>query len=459
MGGKRMGLHWLFEGGRGRAGPFTHLMAAAQRVTAVDAVEGVHGGELVVAVNKSQVLRIDRPFAKALIGNPEIADVLPLTDQSLYVLGKKTGTTSLTLYDRRSSLIAVVDVVVGPDVTRLKRQLSELMPSDEIGARMSNDSVVLEASSSAPPPPTARCRSPRPMRPGKVINLLSIGSAQQVMLEVRFSEMKRGALKHRLQRLRRAMAAASRAVRQRCARSRWPTHDQPSGRGRTNDDQHRRSSVDRRQLRASWPASSTSGSTSTPRSTRSSARARSPRWPSRPWSRCRARPRTSLPAANSRSRWPGRRRAATTAAASPSSSSRSASAWPSRRPCSRTASSTWWSSRRSARSTRLRSVSRQQPAHPRPADAPREDDGRASRRRELRHGRPAPARFPGHGPAVPDPRLDPDHRHPVPVDQLPERRDRAGDHRHPATGAAGAARTRCGCRPTASSRPTRSTCS
>ena len=42
-------------------------------------------------VNKSQVLRSDRPFAKALIGNPEIADVLPLTDQSLYVLGKKIG--------------------------------------------------------------------------------------------------------------------------------------------------------------------------------------------------------------------------------------------------------------------------------------------------------------------------------------------------------------------------------
>jgi pilus assembly protein CpaC len=37
------------------------------------------------------VLRSDRPFAKALIGNPDIADVLPLSDQSIYVLGKKMG--------------------------------------------------------------------------------------------------------------------------------------------------------------------------------------------------------------------------------------------------------------------------------------------------------------------------------------------------------------------------------
>ncbi len=85
-------------------------------------------GEVEVPINKSQVIRADRPFARALIGNPEIADVLPLTDQSLYVLGKKMGTTSLTLYDRRNMLIAVVDVIVGPDVIGLKRQLSELFP-------------------------------------------------------------------------------------------------------------------------------------------------------------------------------------------------------------------------------------------------------------------------------------------------------------------------------------------
>ena len=117
---------------------------AAAQVSAISVAEGVHAGELAVPVNKSQVIRSDRPYAKALIGNPEIADVLPLTDQSLYVLGKKMGTTSLTLYDRSNMLIAVVDVAVGPDVISLKRQLSELMPGDEVGARISNDSIVLE---------------------------------------------------------------------------------------------------------------------------------------------------------------------------------------------------------------------------------------------------------------------------------------------------------------------------
>ena len=76
------------------------LAAASPASAQISIAEGVHAGELDVPVNKSQVIRADRPYAKALIGAPEIADVLPLSDSSLYVLGKKPGTTSLTLYDR-----------------------------------------------------------------------------------------------------------------------------------------------------------------------------------------------------------------------------------------------------------------------------------------------------------------------------------------------------------------------
>lgn len=161
----------------------------------VSLAEGVHAGELDVPVNKSQVLKADRPYAKALIGNPDIADVLPLSDTSVYVLGKKSGTTSLTLYDRSNHLIAVVDVVVGPDVITLKRQLSELMVGDDIAARMSNDSIVLEGVVPSSVDADRAVQIAETYAPGKVVNLLSIGSSQQVMLEVRFSEVKRSALK------------------------------------------------------------------------------------------------------------------------------------------------------------------------------------------------------------------------------------------------------------------------
>jgi pilus assembly protein CpaC len=171
-------------------------LAVAQPASAqISLAEGVHAGELDVPVNKSQVIRADRPYSKALIGNPAIADVLPLNGNSLYVLGKAPGTTSLTLYDRSNRLIAVLDIVVGPDVMTLKRQLSELMPGNDLGARISNDSIVLEGTVPSSVDADKAVQIAETYAPGKVVNLLSLGSAQQVMLEVRFSEVKRSALK------------------------------------------------------------------------------------------------------------------------------------------------------------------------------------------------------------------------------------------------------------------------
>jgi pilus assembly protein CpaC len=170
-------------------------MAAAQPVTSIADGGALHAGQLDVPVNKSQVLRIDRAYAQALVGNPEIADILPLTNRSLYVLGKKVGTTSLTIYDARKSLIAVVDVVVGPDVIGLRRQLAELMPKETIAARVSNDAVVLSGVVSSAAAADRANRIALTYAPEKVVNMLAVGASQQVMLEVRFSEMKRSAAK------------------------------------------------------------------------------------------------------------------------------------------------------------------------------------------------------------------------------------------------------------------------
>jgi pilus assembly protein CpaC len=169
------------------------LLAAQPALAQVSVATGVGAGELDVPVNKSQVLKSDQPYTRALIGNPDIADIVPISDTAVYVLGKKTGTTSLTLYDR-DRLIAVVDIVVGPDVTTLKRQLSELLPGDDVAVRMSNDSVILEGMVRNAVDSDRAVQIADTYAPGKVVNLLSLGSAQQVMLDVRFAEVKRSAL-------------------------------------------------------------------------------------------------------------------------------------------------------------------------------------------------------------------------------------------------------------------------
>ena len=151
----------------------------------------VHAGSLEVPLNKSQVVTADRPIAKALVGSSDIADVLPISDRSIYVLGKRLGTTSLTLYDHSNRVLAIMDIEVGPDVESLRRQLALLIPGQTVDARISNDSVILSGMVSDPGAADRAAQIAKAYAGDKVINLVKLGGSQQVMLEVRFAEVNR----------------------------------------------------------------------------------------------------------------------------------------------------------------------------------------------------------------------------------------------------------------------------
>lgn len=158
----------------------------------------LHGGTLEVPLNKSQVVTADRPIAKALIGGDDkgdrqIADIVPITNRSIYVLGKNMGTTSLTLYDSAGRVISVIDVAVGPDVIALSDQLHKLLPGEEIAASISNDSVVLTGMVSSAGTADRAAQLAKSYAGDKVINMISVGASQQVMVEVRFAEVSRTA--------------------------------------------------------------------------------------------------------------------------------------------------------------------------------------------------------------------------------------------------------------------------
>jgi pilus assembly protein CpaC len=152
-------------------------------------------GELMVPLNKSQVIEVDRSFAEVSIGNPEIADVTPLTRDSVYVFGKRLGTTSLTITDSNGGLIAVVDVVVSYDIEGLKAQMFQLLPGESIEVRPASDGLVLSGRlSNAMRMQRALALAER-YAPGKITNLMEVTGSQQVMLAVRFAEVSREVIK------------------------------------------------------------------------------------------------------------------------------------------------------------------------------------------------------------------------------------------------------------------------
>ncbi len=169
----------------------TSSLALAAPAFGQEVEASVHAGTLEVPVDHSLVVSADAPIARAMIGNAEIADVMPISDRQIYVLGRTFGTTSLTLYDRQEHVIAVMDVSVGPDISGLRTQLDQLLPGEDINVGLSNGNVLLTGMVSDAGSAARAAQLSRAFAGDRVINMLGMGGSQQVMLEVRFAEVDR----------------------------------------------------------------------------------------------------------------------------------------------------------------------------------------------------------------------------------------------------------------------------
>jgi pilus assembly protein CpaC len=153
---------------------------------------GMTSYELDVGAGKSQVLETPGVYSDLMVGDPKVADVVPLTTHSVYVVGKSVGATSLSIYGPGKRLIATVDVIVDPDIADLQTRLREILPEEkDIAMRMSNESLVVSGTVSSPVQLHRVLDLAESYAPGKVINMLGVEGSQQVQLEVRFVEMER----------------------------------------------------------------------------------------------------------------------------------------------------------------------------------------------------------------------------------------------------------------------------
>ena len=146
-----------------------------------------------ITKDKSETIRFSRPFAEALVAAPELADVAPLTDQTLYVIGKKAGQTRITVLDKDKKLLGVVDVEVSFDAAGLSKALQQDPQLSGIHAHAANGRILLTG---VVPDVIAQSRAlaiAEQFAPEAVTNSLSVRSSQQVMLEVRFIEVDRSA--------------------------------------------------------------------------------------------------------------------------------------------------------------------------------------------------------------------------------------------------------------------------
>lgn len=189
----------------------------------VSLAQGTSVGEIAqaslsVPIYKSRTVPIDAGVRRISVGNPDIADVLILKTNALYILGKDLGTTNVMLWDRRGELLQSMSIEVTHDLDGLKRHLARVLSGEAIEVYSVQRNVVLAgqvssiarmdaalklAESYLEQAATAKDKiffeqqttmgggGSNDRKSGEVVNLMTVGGAQQVMLQVKVAELQR----------------------------------------------------------------------------------------------------------------------------------------------------------------------------------------------------------------------------------------------------------------------------
>ncbi len=163
--------------------------ALAQKVVTIG---GKKTAQITVAIGKTEDVRTDSSFVELAVGDPEIADVNPLTDRSLSILGKKSGATRVSAYAEGKKLIGVFDIEVTYDVSHLQSLLNRRFPYAKLKTSSINGRIMLSGTSPDAMTLDKAVTIAKQFGPD-VINSVTVLQPQQVMLEVRFIEANRQA--------------------------------------------------------------------------------------------------------------------------------------------------------------------------------------------------------------------------------------------------------------------------
>ena len=106
------------------------MIGAAHAQEHIVQISGAHRTAMVtVSIGKSRGCAHGPSFVDVTVGDPEVADVNPLTDHSLSILGKKIGTTRVSVYAEGKKLIGMFDVEVAYDTSRLPTEIRAPLPA------------------------------------------------------------------------------------------------------------------------------------------------------------------------------------------------------------------------------------------------------------------------------------------------------------------------------------------
>jgi pilus assembly protein CpaC len=148
--------------------------------------------QVLVPLGKSENIRTSAAFLDVVVGDPEIADVMPLTNQTLSVLGRKVGLTRISVYGENKQLVGVMDIEVSHDTNAIAAAIRAQYPEAKVRVSTVNGRIMLSGVVPDAVTLDKALQFAKQFSPD-VINSMSVAQPQQVLLEVRFVEASRNA--------------------------------------------------------------------------------------------------------------------------------------------------------------------------------------------------------------------------------------------------------------------------
>jgi pilus assembly protein CpaC len=148
-------------------------------------------------LNKTRALEVDGRVRDIVIGNSAITDVVVRSPTQIYLVGRAIGSTNVFLMSESGAVLRQVEVQVEPDGSGVEDALRAMMPDENIRAASVGDSIVLSGSVTSDGVAQQAQQIARRFVPedANIINMLTVGKEQQVLLRVRISELSKRATK------------------------------------------------------------------------------------------------------------------------------------------------------------------------------------------------------------------------------------------------------------------------
>ncbi|RUX34469.1 type II and III secretion system protein family protein [Mesorhizobium sp. M2A.F.Ca.ET.042.01.1.1] len=146
-----------------------------------------------VPVSQSATIQVNATLGDIVVGDEKIADAQPMTDKTLYIIGKTVGTTTVNLFSEDKRSLGAIQIEVGQDVSDMAAAIRQVAPKARIEIGSINGKIRLSGHVKDAATLASIVEVTQQYGPDAIINSVTIDDSQQVNLSVRILEAKRNA--------------------------------------------------------------------------------------------------------------------------------------------------------------------------------------------------------------------------------------------------------------------------